>query len=244
MYRLLAPLLLVLVLASCGKNNDNMTVKGTVEGLRKGTLYFQKIEDSTMVTIDSLEIDGNSDFNFSTYIESPEVFTLYLDKNDGNLLNDRLDFFGEPGIITINTTRDYFAPEAKIEGSKSNDTWSEYKSILSKFSGKNLDLIKESIEAEKKGDQKLVDSLNQVSEKNSTRSYLYTLNFILNNKDSYAAPYITLANAYNTNAKYLDSINNSLTPEVAASKYGKMLDTFVKEVKEKEQTAATEEITE
>ncbi|MEH6704928.1 DUF4369 domain-containing protein [Galbibacter orientalis] len=242
MYKLLVPTLIALILVSCGKGNENMIVNGNVEGLRKGTIYFQKLEDSTMVTLDSIKIDGKSDFSFSTTIESPEVFTLYLDKNDGNLLNDRLDFFGEPGTITIKTTRDYFAPEAKIEGSESQKTWEEYKSILSKFSTKNLELIKETLQATKDGKMEIADSLKQVSQRNSTRSYLYTLNFILNNKDSYTAPYITLANAYNTNVKYLDSINNSLTPEVADSKYGKMLAEYIKEIKENSTTAAKDSI--
>ncbi|WP_335966226.1 DUF4369 domain-containing protein [Galbibacter sp. PAP.153] len=242
MYRLLIASIIATVFVSCGKEQNNMTVNGTVDGLRKGTLYFQKINDSTLVTLDSIEIDGNSNFSFSTSIESPEVFTLYLDKNDGNLLNDRLDFFGEPGNITIKTTRDYFAPEATIEGSKSNDTWTEYKKIRSKFSGKNLELIKDILQAEKDGDTALADSLNLVSKRNNTREYLYTLNFVLNHTDSYAAPYITLANVYNANIKYLDSINNSLTPEVAQSKYGKMLAKYIGDIKAQPQTSTKDSV--
>ncbi|QLE01560.1 DUF4369 domain-containing protein [Galbibacter sp. BG1] len=232
MYRILLAALIAFTVVSCGKENDNMTVKGTVEGLRKGTIYFQKIADSSLVTLDSVVINGQPDFNFSTHVESPEVFTLYLDKNDGNLLNDRLDFFGEAGTITINTSRDYFAPEAQVKGSKSHDTWMEYKKIATKFSEKNLELLKETLEASKDGKIELADSLQKVSNNNSKRSYLYTLNFIFNNSTSYAAPYITLTEAYNTNLKYLDSINNSLSEEVADSKYGKLLSDYIERVRE------------
>ncbi|MEL4308074.1 DUF4369 domain-containing protein [Joostella sp. CR20] len=231
MYRLLLPIFALFLVVSCGKESNNLTVNGTVNGLKKGTIYLQKVNDSASVSIDSAVIDGNPTFTFSTHIESPEVFTLYLDKNDGNNLNDRLEFFAEPGVIDIQTSRDYFAAEAKIEGSESQKKWDEYKKIVSKFSTKNLELIKETLQATKDGNIATADSLRVVSEKNATRSYLYTLNFIFNNKDSYVAPYVTLANAYNTNVKYLDSIKSSLTPEVANSKYGKMLDEFIKEIK-------------
>ncbi|MCM5661779.1 DUF4369 domain-containing protein [Galbibacter mesophilus] len=234
MYRLLLATIIAFAFASCGNENDNMTVNGTIEGLRKGTVYFQKVADSTLVTIDSVVINGNPTFNFSTNVESPEVFSLYLDKNDGNNLNDRLDFFGEPGAITITTSRDYFAPEAKVEGSKSHEDWMSYKKIISKFSEKNLELIKETLEAQKEGKLALADSLQKVSNSNLKRSYLYTLNFIFNHSDSYTAPYITLTDAYNTNVKYLDSINNSLSDEVAESKYGKMLQEYIEELKSRD----------
>ncbi|MCX2679650.1 DUF4369 domain-containing protein [Galbibacter sp. EGI 63066] len=232
MYRILITGLLALFLFSCGKEKANMIVKGNVEGLKKGTLYFQKNGDSSIVSIDSLTIDGNADFTFSTNVENPEIFYLYLDKNDGNPLNDRFEFFGEEGTITINTTRDYFAPEAQVEGSKSHEKLAEYKKMISKFSNKNLDLIKETLDATKSGDTILADSLQKVSDNNMRRSYLYTLNFAINNKESYAAPYIILSNADNINVKFLDSINKTLSSEISNSKYGKMLAEYIDKRKE------------
>jgi hypothetical protein len=45
------------------------------------------------------------------------------------------------------------------------------------------------------------------------------------------APYVTLNDAPNANVKFLDSIYNKLTPEVATSKYGKELELFIEEIK-------------
>ena len=208
-----------------------MIVKGTIEGLKKGTLYFQKVEDTTLVTLDSLVINGNPDFNFTTEIESPEMFYLYLDKADGNEMNDQLEFFGEPGEITINTTHDFFAHEAQIEGSESHKKLKEYKGMMGQFTGKNLNLIKASFEARKEGNVELADSLSIAIEKNSQRGYLYTVNFVFNNTESYVTPYIVLTELSALNQKYLDSINNSISPEVANSKYGKQLAEFLEEVK-------------
>jgi hypothetical protein len=44
-------------------------------------------------------------------------------------------------------------------------------------------------------------------------------------------PYITLNDAPNANVKFLDSIYNKLSPEVAGSKYGKELKQFIKDIK-------------
>jgi len=57
------------------------------------------------------------------------------------------------------------------------------------------------------------------------------VNFALNNKDSEVAPYLALTEIYNAKINLLDTINNSLTPKVKASKYGKDLQAFVDNIK-------------
>ena len=39
-----------------------MLVSGKVEGLRKGKLYLQKMEDSLIISIDSITINGQDSF--------------------------------------------------------------------------------------------------------------------------------------------------------------------------------------
>ena len=56
---------------------------------------------------------------------------------------------------------------------------------------------------------------------------MYTINFAINNKDSEVAPYLALSEIYDANIKYLDTINNQLTPKVKASKYGKQLQDYI-----------------
>ena len=94
-----------------------MHVSGRVDGLRKGTLFLQKVLDSTLINIDSIVINGNPEFNFKTKIESPEIYYLYLNKDDGDTLNDRVMFFAEKGEITINTLLKTFESSAKVSGS-------------------------------------------------------------------------------------------------------------------------------
>ena len=63
---------------------------------------------------------------------------------------------------------------------------------------------------------------------------MFTVNFALNNKDSEVAPYLALTEIYDAKTSYLDTINNTLTPKVKASKYGKELQTYIDEVKKSE----------
>ena len=200
-----------------------MTVSGQVKGLKKGILYLQYIPDSTLVVIDSLEVDGDGNFSFKTELESPEIFYLYLDKKDNNDINDRITFFGEPGNIVINTSWNTFDLNAKIEGSAAHKKLEEYQKTMSRFNKRNLELVRAATDVDLGLDSLQLDSIGKLSEKNALRGYLYAMNFALNNVDSYVAPYIALTDVADANKKYLDSIANSMTPEVADSKYGKAL---------------------
>ncbi len=222
----------LLTIVACSKNDSNtMTVQGNVKGLKKGTIYLQKIQDTTLITLDSLLVSGDANFKFNVPIESPEAFYLYLNKEDHNDYNDRILFFGEAGTITINSTWDLFEFQSKISGSKSNDKLQEYKGIIAKFNNRNLDLIKNSFEAKKQNDSLSYDSIQKLTDKNQLRRYLFSLNFALNNKDSYVAPYIALSEVFDARVKYLDTINNALSDEVANSKYGKELKRYITKIK-------------
>lgn len=224
--------LVTLTMISCGKEHHDLTVLTNIKGLKKGIVYLKKVKDTALVTVDSMVINGNPEFELHSDLESPEVFFLYLDKNSSE--NDRIAFFADKGITHINTTLKNFAFDAKIEGSQQQKTWDEYKKIMSRFNERNLDLIKENFEAQKNGDTSKSNSIQKDYNNLLKRKYLYTVNFALNHKDSELAPYLALTEIYNAQVKYLDTINSSLTPEVKASKYGKELQSFIDSIKSKE----------
>lgn len=228
----LSALFLLLISCGSGDTENTMTVTGNVKGLKKGTLYLQHIHDSTLVTIDSLQVEGNGNFSFKTELESPEIFYLYLNKEDANDVNDRITFFGEPGLITINTSWNTFDLNAKIEGSQTQKKLEEYQKIMSKFNMKNLEIVRNANNQEMALDSVQIDSMQQLSDKNLQRGYAFALNFALSNKNSFIAPYIALTDVSDANIIYLDSIYNSLSPEVVDSKYGKKLKTYLAEIKE------------
>ena len=201
-----------------------MHVSGRVDGLRKGTLFLQKVLDSTLVNIDSIVINGNPEFNFKTKIESPEIYYLYLNKDDGDTLNDRVMFFAEKGEIIINTLLKTFESSAKVSGSENQELLQEYRKIARQFNAKNLDYINAYINNVKSAnDSRFSDSIQKEMDNLLKRRYLYALNFAITHGDNVIAPYIALTEVSDANIKYLDTVASKLTEEVKSSKYGKLL---------------------
>lgn len=228
MKNFLVVLSVLFLLSSCTSDTENtMTLTGTVKGLKKGILHFQHVRDTALVTIDSLEIDGDGNFTFKTEVESPELFYLYLDKKDNNDINDRITFFGEPGNINIQTNWNTFDTNAKITGSESHTKLEEYRKVMSGINKRSLELMQISVQSENPLLQSELDSIEQVTNANVKRGYLYAINFALNNNDSYIAPYIALKEIPDANKKYLDSIFSVLSPEVANSRYGRELQQYL-----------------
>ena len=226
-------LLLLVSIFSCGDDADKLTVKGTVKGLKKGTIYLKKVQDTLLVTMDSIIINGSSEFKLQSTITEPEMFYLYLNKNTKE--DDRISFFADKGLTEINTTLKNFSYDAKIKGSKQHATLEEYLAMIAKFNNKNLDLTKELFEASKVNDTVKLKQTELALNSFTKRKYLYTANFAVSNSDSEVAPYLALSEIYDANIKYLDTINTVLTPKVKASKYGKQLNQYIIDIKKSEQ---------
>ncbi|WP_339840759.1 DUF4369 domain-containing protein [uncultured Maribacter sp.] len=229
MKKLIIVLVSILVLSSCGGNpEETLIVTGKIKGLKKGMLYLQHVPDSVLITVDSLAINGDGNFSFKTKLVSPELYYLYLNKKDNNDINDRITFFAEPGTITINTDWNTFDTTAKISGSKSHEKLEEYRKTMSSINKRNIEIMMKAAQPENQLSQISIDSLENISNRNLQRGYAYAINFALNNKNSFIAPYIALKEIPDANIKYLDSIYDTLSPEVANSKYGEELAIFLK----------------
>ncbi len=226
-------LLVLILITSCGKPEPNLTVTGTIKGLKKGTLYLQQLQDTILVVMDSVIYNGEDNYSLKSDLEAPEILYLTLDKNAGDDI-PRIAFFAVPGIIEINTTLKYFEFDAKIIGSPLQEKLNEFKGITSRFNDQNLELIVAKFDAQKSGDPAQIEKANQDSDNLLKRKYLYAINFAMNNKNSEIAPYITLSEIYNANVKYLDTIYNALPKDIASSKYGIELEKFIKQRKEEE----------
>lgn len=118
-------LLTSLVMLSCSQSTTieerTMVVKGNVDGLKKGKIFLQQYEQGELKNLDSVEVKGNGNFTFKRKLDKPEVFFIYLDlgKKEGTNFGDRLSFFGEPKLITIESKHKMFDINAKISGSES-----------------------------------------------------------------------------------------------------------------------------
>jgi Domain of unknown function (DUF4369) len=224
----------LLLFASCTekKSDKNLEISGTIKGLKKGTLYIQKIQDTSFVVLDTIVINGDSNFKSEMNIDEPEMMYLFLDRGVSNSLDNNVVFFAEKGKITINTSLDFFTADAKITGSKNHELYEEYKKVVTRYIDQDMELIKERIYASKEKDNEAnIQAIEAKREDIVKRKYLYTTNFAVNNRNFEVAPYVALAEIYDINLKYLDTIQKSLSPKVAKSMYGKKLDELIKQRK-------------
>ena len=97
--------------------------------------------NSILVNLDSMYLKGDGNFKLSTYINEPDIFYLYLDKQDGDSLNDIITFFGNKGDIQINTRLSTFDSSFEISGSENSDLLNAYNSIIRKYNLQYLDLL-------------------------------------------------------------------------------------------------------
>lgn len=228
MKKLITLLVVSLVILSCSKERGNMIVKGEIKGLKKGTLYLQKIKDTLIVSVDSIQLFDENKFILSDNVTSPEMY--YITYN-GISEDKKLMFFGEKGEITISDNIDEFGFRPEISGSKNQEVMDKFNEVNQKFKMQRLDFIKKDFEARSISDTVQIINLEKEYKKMVRKRFLFTTNFAITNKDTEAAPYIALSELFDANLYLLDTINNSLTDRVKQSMYGKRLQNFVDDVK-------------
>lgn len=224
MKHLVASALSVMLLVGCaGEGSEELTVTGQVKGLKKGMLYLQHIQDSTLVTLDSTAVGEEGKFELKADVEGADLYYVYLNKADNNEINDRIVFFTAPGQIQIETRWNAFDADVEIFGSELQNKYKEYRQNQSRFHVQELEVARAMTALNLPEEQVKMDSLEKVMNRVTLRSYLYAINVALNNRDSELGPFIAYSEVADANPKYLDSVYSSLTPEIAASKYGKKL---------------------
>ena len=216
------------------KSENNLHLTGNIKGLKKGTLYVQRVTNNKLVALDTIAIDGSSQFETDIELQSPEMLYLFLDRGVSNSLDNNLLFFAEPGAISIETNLENYIADAKVSGSKNQDLYYEFKKVDSRFQDESLDLIEKKFKAMKSNNTAETAKVNAKQESNIKRKYLYATNFAINNKEYEVAPYIALSEIYDINIKYLDTIQKSMSPKVAKSLYGKKLTEYIASIKKQQ----------
>ena len=218
--------LLVLIFFNCTNElGKNLTISGNIKGLRKGKLYLQKyINDTTLINIDSLKIEGVEDFEFSDSLSEAQFYFLTLKKDETDTTLQKIPFFAEKGKIKINTRLNTFLSSVKIEGSENQILWDEYLMIMRKFNNQNIQLVKDYLEKKGEFDSKKRDVLfEKKNDLINRKKVLFSLNFAMNNIDKEISAYIGLYELNNISNKYLDSLYSKLNTNIKNSFYGKKL---------------------
>jgi hypothetical protein len=220
----------LITLIACNKNEEgsNLHLTGNIEGLSQGKIYIQKIQDNAFIVLDSIEIKGDSNFEVTIPLEEPEMLFLILDRGQTNSIDNTLPFFAEKGKMNITSKLKTFYTAAKIKGSKNQQLFEEFNSFKSKFNDENLVLTEKRIKNQMTKNVSNADSINTAFDKLKIRKYRYTANFASTHGEYEIAPYLAISEIADINIPYLDTIQKHLTPNVAKSKYGKMLDEHIK----------------
>jgi len=230
MRKIIFLLVLIISIASCKKENE-MNIEATITGLKKGTVYLQKIKDSSLINLDSIVVNGNDTFSLSTIVEAPELFYIYVDKVDGTEYNDRITFFGEKGELKLHTHLNKINSEVSITGSKNHEIYTKYQNSLKNINTQLGKANIEFIQAQLKNDQENIVVLDKKVNSLMRSKYLRSIQFALNNKKTSVAAYIGAREISEANVKYLDSIYNGLSKKAKNTIYGKELSLLIQERK-------------
>jgi len=225
-FNLLTIVISLVVLASCAPEHE-MKLTGNVDGLKKGTLILQKIEDSTLVSIDSVVMTGDENFEFTVSVPSPQLFFLYLRLKNGDLLDERIPFFAEDGELNITTTLEEFGAEYTVTGSQNHEKLEEYKKLMQRYANKNLDLVSLKLKALAEKNDSVFTILQKQEESVLRSRYLASVNYALAQKDLEIAPYIMVNEIEGIAPKYLDTVYKALPQNIKNSKYGMDLESLL-----------------
>ena len=223
-------LALIISIISCKKENE-MNIEATITGLKKGTVYLQKIQDSSLVNLDSIVVDGQDTFSLSTVVDAPELFYIYVDKVDGVEYNDRITFFGEKGDLKLNTHLNKINSKVSITGSKNHRIYTEYQNSLKNINAELGKANIEFIQAQLKNNQEDIVALDKKVSSLMRSKYLRAIQFALNHKRTSVAAYIGAREISEANVKYLDSIYNGLSKKAKNTIYGAELELLIQERK-------------
>ena len=226
----LAAIITFSVIACTSEKEGSMIVEGNIQGMKKGMLYLQKVEEGQLISVDSTFLNGMSNYRLVDNIEDPELYYLTLDQ----LKYGKIDFFGEKGTITINTKLEKFETAAEITGSESNELIEEYFDMAKQFDGRQLEIFKEDFDAQKANNLDKRKELNAESKRLTKNKIRFTASFAMRNLDSEVAPFIVLTELSDAHITLLDTLNNSLSKSIKVTKYGVALDTYIKQIKANE----------
>lgn len=231
MKRIFSLVSIVVLIVSCStEKQGNLIVNGTVDGLKLGTIYLQQLNDTVLVNVDSVIVDGEAPFQLASDIEEPQIMYLYLDKKDGIEFNDRISFFAQDTIMTIATTLENFENDAVVTGGANQAIYTKFLEVNKKLNQEYTELIKRNIilNQSEKIDPLAVDSLQRAIEKHTRRKVGYVVNYAQLHKENEVAAYILATEATEANPFYLDSIYKQMPKKIQTSRYGKQLSELIK----------------
>ena len=214
-------LFLLIILIGCQPNKNKLDLNFKIKGLKKGKVTLNKLNDTSLIKIDSFIVNGDKTINFKYSLEEPEILFLDLDVNDGSEARS-LSFFAENKTIDITTSLENYGFDIIVKGSINDSLLREYKSINKKFNDEKLNLFERSFENSRlNNSDSLIIIENSIVNINK-RQFLHNANYAVRNSKYELSPYIAITDLIDSK-KILDTVYKSLDEEIKNSKYAEQL---------------------
>lgn len=210
-----------------------MQVEVFVKDLKKGILYLERLQDSILVAVDSVQITQEKPIVLEADLNHPELFYVLLVRNKADDFDNRISFFGEAGNISIQTTLDGYVTKAEVIGSPTQDIFNSYIKVISQFNNEELDLLAAYLQAQINQNNDSLALIEKQSANLAKRKLLFTANFAVNNNTSVIAPYLALYKLTSGSKTLLDTIAASMSDDVRNSSYGKQLRDYLADPEKK-----------
>ena len=223
-------LFLIALLGSCSSPKKDMQVRVEVKDLKKGKLLLERVQDSGLVAVDSIFLGREETVILQADLDHPELFYIFLDRNETDDIDNRIPFFGQAGEVSIQTTLDGYVTKAEVFGSPTQEIYNAYLRVIRQFNNEELDLLAAYLEAQISENTDSLAIVEQQTASLSKRKILFTVNFAVNNSNSVVSPYLALSELSTVSKSLLDTIAASMSEDVANSRYGKLLTEYLSEL--------------
>ena len=221
----LKPLYILILFLGCNTNHIGLDLNLQIKGLKKGEIIIKKFSDSTFVSLDSFQINGNNKINFKYILAEPEMIYLDLNLNDGSLTKT-MNFFAENSKIDIETSLENYGFNSYVSGSINDSIYRNYILLNKKFNNQKLNLYEKTLENIKSNNKDSLEIIEDLIININKRQFLHNANYAVRNSTYEVAPYIAITDLHESK-KILDTIYKSLNPKIVDSKYGLQLKKMV-----------------
>jgi len=206
-------LTVAVILISCGgKNKNQFTISGIIQGVDSGLVYLQKTDAGVWTKIDSASITGGK-FTFKGMVATPEMWYLTIEEKQLNF-----PFFIENSKIELTVYPDSIE-KSVVNGSESNAVYKNYTSQKEVLDQKMNDLYTEYKKAREVNDTALMNKMDAAFTAVDEELKKLIVNFTKTNPASVVSPYLITRNFWQFELPELEEIIASFDTSLNASGY-------------------------
>ncbi len=216
MKNLLCILLLGAIMASCGENKNQYTIKGSVKGIDTGMVVLQKLEEGNWIKLDSARLE-NGKFSFKGTIGLPEMW--YLSVQSKQIF---VPVFVEHAPIDIEIFSDSL-DKTIIKGSASQDVYKQYQTQGKELNDKIEKIYKKWKLAKEMHDSVMMKQTDSISTELDKEMKKNLVAFAKSNHQSVVSPFLVMRNSWQFELPELEEIVTAFDTNLNGSAYMQVL---------------------